>query len=96
MPTVVVRGTNMLGDISVRGPKQPSVLEAARSLSPSWTNSSHRPAYEWKRLSPNFRTLRRLTTLIFVPIVFIIPAVLVWVLSDLWWISAIILVFRRG
>src|SRR5918992_5041607 len=49
------------------------------------------PAYEWKRLSPNFRSLRRLTTLIFVPIVFVPPAVLVWVLTDLWWVSAIIL-----
>ena len=49
------------------------------------------PAYEWKRLSTNYRTLRRLSTLIFVPIVFGIPAILVWVLTDLWWVSAIIL-----
>jgi uncharacterized protein len=49
------------------------------------------PAYEWKRLSPTYRTLRRLSTLIFVPIVFGIPAILVWVLTDLWWVSAIIL-----
>ena len=49
------------------------------------------PAYEWKRLSPNFRTLRRLTTLIFVPIVFVPPAILVGMLTDLWWVSALIL-----
>ena len=49
------------------------------------------PAYEWKRLSPNFRRLRRLTTLIFVPIIFVPPAIVVWVLTDLWWVSAIIL-----
>ena len=49
------------------------------------------PVYEWKRLSPSFRSLRRLTTLIFVPIVFVIPAILVWVLTGLWWVSAIIL-----
>ena len=49
------------------------------------------PAYEWKRLSPNYRSLRRLTTLIFVPIVFVIPAILVWVLTGLWWVSVIIL-----
>ena len=49
------------------------------------------PAYDWKRLSPNFRSLRRLTTLIFVPIVFVPPAILVWMLTDLWWVSAIIL-----
>jgi membrane protein YdbS with pleckstrin-like domain len=49
------------------------------------------PAYEWKRLSPNYRTLRRLTTLIFVPVVFVVPAILLWVLTGLWWISVIIL-----
>src|ERR671915_584886 len=49
------------------------------------------PAYEWKKLSPNYRSLRRLTTLIFVPITFGIPAILVWVLTGLWWVSAIIL-----
>ena len=49
------------------------------------------PAYEWKRLSPNYRSLRRLATLIFVPIVFVIPAILVWVLTGLWWVSVIIL-----
>jgi uncharacterized protein len=49
------------------------------------------PAYEWKRLSPNYRSLRRLTTLIFVPLIFVIPAILVWVLTGLWWVSVIIL-----
>jgi membrane protein YdbS with pleckstrin-like domain len=49
------------------------------------------PAYEWKRLSPNFRSLRRLTTLIFVPLFFVPPAILVWVLTDLEWVSLIIL-----
>jgi membrane protein YdbS with pleckstrin-like domain len=49
------------------------------------------PTYEWKRLSPNYRSLRRLTTLIFVPLIFVIPAILVWVLSGLWWVSVIIL-----
>jgi uncharacterized protein len=49
------------------------------------------PVYEWKRLSPSYRSLRRLTTLIFVPIVFVIPAILVWVLTELWWVAAIIL-----
>ena len=49
------------------------------------------PTYEWKRLSPNYRSLRRLTTLIFVPLIFVIPAILVWVLTGLWWVSVIIL-----
>jgi membrane protein YdbS with pleckstrin-like domain len=49
------------------------------------------PAYEWRRLSPNYRSLRRLTTLIFIPLLFVIPAIVVWVLSGRWWISMIIL-----
>ena len=48
------------------------------------------PGYEWQRLSPNFRTLRRLTTLLVAPIIFTIPAVIVGVTSGRWWISAII------
>ena len=48
------------------------------------------PAYEWRRLSPNFRKLRRLTTLLVAPIIFTIPAVIVGVVSGQWWISAII------
>jgi uncharacterized protein len=49
------------------------------------------PAYEWKRLSPNYRSLRRLTTLIFVPLIFVPPAILIWVLTDLTWVSLLIL-----
>ena len=48
------------------------------------------PAYEWKRLSPSYRSLRRLTTFLVAPIIFSIPAVLVGVLTGLWWISAIL------
>lgn len=50
------------------------------------------PAYDWKRLSPSYRTLRRLSTLIVVPIVFVLPAVLVWALAGLWWLAVILLV----
>lgn len=50
------------------------------------------PAYDWKRLSPNFRILRRLTTLIAVPLVFVVPAILVWALTGLWWVAVILLV----
>jgi membrane protein YdbS with pleckstrin-like domain len=49
------------------------------------------PAYEWKRLSPNYRSLRRLTTLIFVPLIFLPPAILIWVLTDLTWVPLLIL-----
>lgn len=48
------------------------------------------PAYEWQRLSPNYRRLRRLTTFLVAPILFSIPAILVGVLSGHWWISAVL------
>ena len=48
------------------------------------------PAYAWKRLSPQYRRLRRLTTVLVAPIVFTIPAVIVGLPSGLWWISAIL------
>lgn len=48
------------------------------------------PAYAWQRLSPRYRSLRRLTTLLVAPILFSVPAVLVGMLTGLWWISAIL------
>jgi membrane protein YdbS with pleckstrin-like domain len=48
------------------------------------------PAYEWKRLSPNFRSLRRLTTLLFIPLIFTVPALVVGFASGRWWISGIL------
>lgn len=51
------------------------------------------PAYEWKRISPAYRSLRRLTTVLVAPIVFSIPAVIVGVASGMWWISAILWAF---
>mgnify|MGYP001036952224 CR=1 FL=1 len=48
------------------------------------------PAYEWQRLSPKYRSMRLLTSLIFVPILFTIPAIIVGVASGKWWISGVI------
>ena len=48
------------------------------------------PAYDWKRLSPQYRRLRRLTTVLGAPIIFSIPAVIVGVASGMWWISAVL------
>ena len=48
------------------------------------------PAYEWQRLSPRYRSMRLLTTLIFVPVLFTIPAIIVGVASGKWWISGLI------
>lgn len=48
------------------------------------------PAYEWKRLSPRYRSLRRLTTVLVAPILFSIPALLVGLLSGVWWVSLVL------
>ncbi len=48
------------------------------------------PTYQWQRLSPNFRKLRRLTTFLVAPIFFSIPAVIIGIASGRWWISAIL------
>jgi membrane protein YdbS with pleckstrin-like domain len=48
------------------------------------------PAYEWQRLSPAYRSMRRLIAVLVIPILFTIPAVLVGVLTGRWWISAIL------
>jgi membrane protein YdbS with pleckstrin-like domain len=48
------------------------------------------PAYEWQRLSPRYRSLRRLTSLLVAPLLFSVPAILVGVLSGVWWVSAVL------
>ena len=48
------------------------------------------PAYEWRRLSPRYRTLRRLTTVLVTPILLSVPAVIVGLVFGRWWISAVI------
>jgi len=48
------------------------------------------PAYAWKRISPAWRRLHRLTSLIAWPVIASIPAVIVGLVSELWWISGLI------
>ena len=48
------------------------------------------PAYEWKRLSPKFHSMRILTSLIVTPVIFTIAALIVGVSSGKWWISGVI------
>lgn len=48
------------------------------------------PAYAWQRLSPRYRSLRRLTTVLVTPILFSVAAILVGVLSGMWWIAGVI------
>ena len=47
------------------------------------------PAYAWQRLSPRYRSLRRVTTLVFAPILLTIPALVVGLAFDLWWLAGI-------
>jgi membrane protein YdbS with pleckstrin-like domain len=48
------------------------------------------PSYEWHRLSPAYRSLRRLTTLLVAPTIFSVAAILVGLITGRWWISAIL------
>jgi membrane protein YdbS with pleckstrin-like domain len=48
------------------------------------------PAYEWKRLSPKYRSMRQLTSVIAPPVLLTIPAVIVGVTTGRWWISGLI------
>ena len=59
------------------------------------------PAYEWKRLSPKYRSMRQLTSLIGPPVLLTIPAVIVgvttgrWCISGLIWAAAVVIVIVR-
>ncbi len=48
------------------------------------------PEHDWKRLSPKFRSLQRLTSALSLAIVFTVAAVVVGLASELWWISGLI------
>ena len=47
------------------------------------------PAYAWQRLSPRYMSLRRVTTLVAAPLVLSVPALVVGLAFDLWWLAAI-------
>ena len=48
------------------------------------------PAYAWQRLSPAYRSLRRLTTVLVAPILFSVPALVLGLVFELWWISCVL------
>jgi membrane protein YdbS with pleckstrin-like domain len=61
------------------------------------------PAYDWQRLSPRYRSLRRLTTVLVAPIVLSVPALVLGLAFGLWWVSlalwllaAVVVVVRLG
>lgn len=47
------------------------------------------PAYAWQRLSPRYMSLRRVTTLVVAPIVLTVPALVVGLAFDLWWLAGL-------
>ena len=60
------------------------------------------PAYSWQRLSPRYRSLRRLSALVGPSILFGVPAILIALIApDLWWLAlclfaaaALLVIFR--
>src|SRR3712207_4150223 len=48
------------------------------------------PAYAWQRLSPAYRSLRRLTTALVAPLLFSVPALVLGLVFELWWISLVL------
>jgi uncharacterized protein len=48
------------------------------------------PAYQWRRLSPRYLSLQRMSALITWPVLFSIPALLVGLLAGLWWLAVLL------
>ena len=48
------------------------------------------PALDWQRLSPSYRSLRRLTTVLVAPLLFSVPALVLGLVFGLWWISLVL------
>lgn len=48
------------------------------------------PGYDWQRLSPQYRSLRRLTTVLVAPVLFTIPALILGIAFGLWWVSLLL------
>ncbi len=48
------------------------------------------PAYAWRRLSPRWVSLRRVTTLLVAPLVFSVPALVLGLALDLWSVAAVL------
>ncbi|WP_375429944.1 PH domain-containing protein [uncultured Friedmanniella sp.] len=48
------------------------------------------PGYDWQRLSPQYRSLRRLTTVLVAPVIFTIPALILGIAFGLWWVSLLL------
>lgn len=50
------------------------------------------PTVEWRRISPSFTTMRRLTSVVGVGVVFLVPAIVIAAVTAMWWLVALILV----
>lgn len=48
------------------------------------------PGEEWRRLSPNYRSMRRLTSVIGIGVVFLAAALVVGLVAGVWWLAGLI------
>jgi uncharacterized protein len=48
------------------------------------------PNEQWRRISPSFKSMRRLTSIVSIVVVFAVPAILVASLTGIWWLVALI------
>ena len=49
------------------------------------------PGDPWRRLSPNYRSMRRLTSVIGIGVIFLAGALLVGLLAGVWWLAVVIM-----
>lgn len=50
------------------------------------------PTEQWRRISPSFTSMRRLTSIVTVLVVFLVPAIVVAAITRIWWLVALIVV----
>ena len=76
----------------------PPVLSRPRDTGPTYPVRDMEdlfapPGYAWQRLSPAYRSLRRLTTVLVAPILLSIPALVLGLAFGLWWVSLVLWAF---
>lgn len=54
------------------------------------------PGGAWQRLSPNYRSMRRLTSVIGIGVVFLAGALVVGLAARVWWLAGLIVVVGAG
>ena len=54
------------------------------------------PGEPWRRLSPGYRSMRRLTSLIGIGVIFLAGALVVGLVARVWWLAGVIIVIGAG